>query len=156
MGVAGVGKTTIGTELARRLGYNFVDADQYHSAENIKKMAAGIPLTDADRDPWLIKLNSVLREFVTNDSPVVMASSALKQKYRDIIGGDLNPTWIYLKAPAAEIHERLVERHGHYATASLLQSQLETLEEPTEAITADASGSPDEIVRYILTQLGTR
>lgn len=153
MGVAGVGKTTIGKELARRLGYTFVDADQYHSPENVRKMSAGIPLTDADRGPWLDKLNSVLRDFLSRATPVVLASSALKESYRETIGAGVNPAWIYLEAPAEVIRKRLADRHGHFATTRLLASQLEMLEEPQGAITVDASGRPDNIVQEVLTKL---
>jgi gluconokinase len=153
MGVSGVGKTTVGSKLANKLTYTFIDADDYHSPENKKKMAAGIGLTDNDRQPWLRKLNEVLRDFRAKGTPAVMACSALRQNYRDTIGEGVNPTWVYLKAPAAKIHDRLVERHGHYATASLLNSQLETLEEPKDAITVDAGQTPDKVVQDVLAKL---
>lgn len=156
MGVAGVGKTTIGSKLAQRLSYTFVDADQYHSPENVKKMAAGIALNDKDRQPWLAKLNEVLRDFWREKKDVVLASSALKQEYRDRIGDGLNVTWLYLTAPPEVIRERLADRHGHFATTRLLASQLETLEEPRDAIVVDASGEPDTVVAEALTKIGIR
>jgi carbohydrate kinase (thermoresistant glucokinase family) len=153
MGVSGVGKSTVGAELARRLHSDFVDADDYHSPENIKKMSEGNPLTDEDRQPWLQTLHRLLLDYQATNKDVVLACSALKQKYRDLIGDQLPVTWIYLKSPEADIAERLAHRHGHFANPKLLHSQMEILEEPTNAITVMAHGNPSDEVNQVLEQL---
>ncbi len=154
MGVAGVGKTTLGEELARRLGVKFLDADSYHSPENIEKMARGEGLTDEDRAPWLKILHRVLTDYDRRNEGVVLACSALKQKYRDVIGSGLPVTWVYLKADPAKVRERLLERHGHYAGARLLESQLAALEEPTDAIVVNADNPPEAEMAEVLRKLG--
>jgi gluconokinase len=153
LGVSGVGKTTIGEQLARRLGFNFADADQYHSPENVKKMSAGIPLTDADRWPWLDCLHDLLRDSLANNEDLVLACSALKQIYRDRLDNDVPVTWVYLKGTPEVIRKRMEERHGHFAHENLLVSQLATLEEPKDAITVDADKSVDEIVHDVISKL---
>ena len=153
MGVSGVGKSTVGKELANRLGCEFVDADDYHSPENIKKLAAGNPLTDEDRQPWLETLHRLLEGYRSKNSDVVLACSALKQKYRDTIEAGLPVQWVYLKSPEADIADRLAHRVGHFANPKLLHSQLEILEEPLNAITIQAKGKPSEEVDVIVPQL---
>ena len=153
MGVEGVGKTTIGIKLAEALKYKFIDADQFHPQSNIDKMKNGIPLTDADRLPWLKAMHAELQRCTTRNEYVVLACSALKQSYRELLGRDLPIKWVYLKASPEVIRERVEHRIGHFAKVSLLDSQLATLEEPKEAIIADADRSPDEIVKQILTAL---
>ncbi|HUN88534.1 MAG TPA: gluconokinase [Terriglobales bacterium] len=153
MGVEGVGKTTIGIALAKQLGFAFEDADKYHSAANIEKMSQGIPLTDADRIPWLEGMHRMLIGYQHGSFGVVLACSALKQQYRDLLGKDLTVTWIYLKASPEAIRQRIEHRHGHYAKQDLLKSQFETLEEPTDAVIVDANRAPDEIVSDILTRI---
>lgn len=153
MGVSGAGKTTIGSELAKALGSEFLDADDYHSAENKAKMHAGIPLTDADRLPWLQTLNKVLQERNQQQRSVVLACSALKDTYRDLLETGVEIKWVYLKGSPEVIRERLQERHGHFAGETLLTSQLATLEEPRNAIVADADQPVSEIVKHILSQL---
>jgi gluconokinase len=153
MGVEGSGKTTIGELLAQHLGCAFLDADRFHSPENIKKMAAGHPLTDADRMPWLAAIHAALTEFRAASKDVVLACSALKQSYREILEANLSVTWIYLKVDRAELAERIANRKGHYANVNLLDSQLATLEEPTDAITVDGNPEPDVIVENILAAL---
>lgn len=153
MGVAGVGKTTIGSALAKQLGYAFEDADAYHSAANIEKMSHGIPLTDADRIPWLETMHAMLLEYQVAEKSVVLACSALKDSYRAILGKELQVVWVYLKASPEVIRERIEDRHGHYAKENLLQSQFETLEEPTDAMIVDASPTPEQIVASILARL---
>jgi gluconokinase len=154
MGVSGVGKTTIGEELARQLQCKFVDADTYHSPENKLKMSRGEGLTDEDRAPWLKILHRLLADFERRGESVVLACSALKQKYRDEIGADLPAKWIYLKADPEKIRQRLEERHGHYASSRLLESQLATLEEPTDAIVVNADNPPDLEVIEVMRKLG--
>ena len=153
IGVSGVGKTTIGLELARQLGFEFADADTYHSAENIRKMAAGIPLTDEDRWPWLAKLHDLMKQRADGGEDLVLACSALRQVYRDKLQEGLQVTWVYLKGSPEAIRERLRERHGHYMTEQLLASQLATLEEPTGVITVNADNSVPEVVRDIVAKL---
>ncbi len=153
MGVSGVGKSTVGVELARRLHCDFVDADDYHSPANIKKLSEGDPLTDEDRQPWLETLHRLLVSYQSKTKDVVLACSALKQKYRDVIDDRLPITWVYLKSPEADIRERLAHRHGHFANPKLLHSQLEILEEPANAITIPVRGKPSEEVDQIVAQL---
>jgi len=156
MGVTGVGKTTIGSALAQRLGSAFEDADAYHSAANIEKMSHGIPLTDADRIPWLESMHHMLAGYLATSHSVVLACSALKQEYREILGKDLAITWIYLKASPEAIRERIEHRHGHFAKEDLLKSQFETLEEPQDAMTVSADGTPEEILQDILARISCR
>ncbi len=153
MGVTGVGKTTIGILLAKELGCSFEDADAYHSSANIEKMSHGIPLTDADRIPWLESMHRMLKQRNDAGRGVVLACSALKQEYRDLLDKDVPITWVYLKGSAEVIRERIEHRHGHFAKEDLLKSQFETLEEPTDAVTVDANGTPEEIVSDILARI---
>jgi len=150
MGVAGVGKTTIGTLLARRLGWRFIDADDFHPRENVAKMGAGIPLEDADRWPWLAHLNKVLKQ----DGPAVLACSALKQRYRDrLFQGVPDFAVVYLHGDAALIHQRAETRTHEYMPASLLESQFAALEPPAGAIRVDVAATPEECVAAILPRL---
>lgn len=153
MGVSGVGKSTVGKALAVRLHCDFVDADDYHSPENIKKLSAGDPLTDEDRQPWLETLHRLLASYQSNKKDAVLACSALKQKYRDTIESGLAVQWVYLKSPEAAIAERLAKRVGHFANPKLLHSQFEILEEPANAITVQMNGSLSEQVDLIIAQL---
>ncbi len=153
MGVSGSGKSTLGAELARRLQCQFLDADDYHSAANKQKMSAGIPLTDADREPWLETLHRVLVEFDERKENVVLACSALKQAYRDTLSGGLKIYWLYLKSTKEKIRERLHQRHGHFAGEALLDSQFATLEEPTNAIVVHDEGDLNTVVDKALSQL---
>lgn len=149
MGVSGAGKTTVGELLAAQLGWDFADADDYHSRANVEKMRSGIPLTDADRAPWLETLRRMIVDVVKAKKNIVLACSALKQSYRDLLRVGPEVRFVYLKAPPAVLHERLHARHGHYMTEQMLASQLATLEEPQCALVIDASYSPVEIVRNI-------
>ena len=154
MGVAGVGKTTVGRLLARGLGAAFVDADDYHPAANVAKMHAGQPLTDDDRRPWLARLNEVLREHAARDAGVVLACSALKQRYREqLFGGVANGRLVYLRGTKAMIAGRLGARRDHFMNPALLDSQFAALEEPADAIVADAGDAPEAIAAGVLAQL---
>ena len=153
MGVTGVGKTTIGSALAQHFAWAFEDADAYHSAANIEKMSHGIPLTDADRIPWLEAMHRMLAGYATGEHSVVLGCSALKQEYRDLLGKDLTVTWIYLKGSAEAIRERIEHRHGHFAKEDLLKSQFEALQEPTDAMIVDANRTPEEILQDICSRL---
>ena len=152
MGVVGTGKTTIGTLLAHKLGWPFVDADDFHSEANKTKIAQGIPLGDADREPWLAALRQAIQKWNTESKDVVLACSALKRSYRDQFRtGDVR--FAYLKGDYDLILPRLRARHGHFATESILASQLADLEEPDDAIAVMIDKSPDEIVNEIICRL---
>jgi gluconokinase len=147
MGVAGSGKSTVGRLLAERLGWPFLDGDDFHPAENVEKMRRGIPLTDADRLPWLRHLH----ELASRCENAVLACSALKESYRRILsGGDPRVRFIYLRADPALLASRLEGRKGHFFKRALLDSQLDALEEPTEAIIVDASQPAEATVQEIL------
>lgn len=153
-GVAGSGKTTIGAALARRLGWPFADADDFHSPENIAKMRAGTPLTDADREPWLAAIAAWIAARSAAATGGVVTCSALKRSYRDVLrDGRDDVCFACLNAPRHVVAGRLTNRPGHFMPASLLDSQLATLEplqadEPGGSI--DASTTPDAAVAAIV------
>lgn len=150
MGVAGAGKTTLGTLLARRLGWRFIDADDFHPRENVAKMTAGIPLEDADRWPWLAHLNRLLKE----EENAVLACSALKQRYRDrLFQGIADFAVVYLHGDAALIRSRAETRAHRYMPASLLESQFAALEPPAGAIAVDVAATPEDCVATIVSRL---
>jgi len=117
-------------------------------------MSHGIPLTDADRLPWLESMHQMLAGYAEGGHSVVLACSALKQEYRDLLGANLNVTWIYLKVAPEVVKERVEHRHGHFAKEDLVKSQFDTLEEPSDAMIVDANGTPEEILRDIFARLG--
>ena len=150
MGVSGAGKTTLGTLLAQRLGCEFIDADEHHPPENVAKMAAGQPLADADRWPWLDKLNALLKA----RRAAVLACSALKAVYRErLLEGVGEHRIVYLRGSAALIASRLAGRKHRYMPPTLLDSQLAILEPPAGAITIDVDGTPADCVERILAAL---
>ena len=152
MGPAGAGKTTVGIALANSLGWTFRDADEFHSAENIERMRRGIGLTDADRAPWLAAIRHALEDAVTHEQSLVLACSALKEEYRHSLiptNDSASLRFVYLRADEKLLRERLEHRHGHYAGPELLASQLQTLEEPREALWIDAALPPSDIVSRI-------
>ena len=154
MGVTGAGKTTVGRLLARALGCDFLDADDYHPAANVAKMRAGQALTDDDRRPWLARLNEVLGEYAARSAGVVLACSALKASYRDqLVAGLPDGRIVYLRGTKALIAARLEARRGHYMNPALLDSQFAALEEPVDAIVADIGPEPEAIAAAILAQL---
>lgn len=150
MGVSGSGKTVIGSRFARALGVDFVEGDTYHPPANIEKMAAGIPLTDDDRQGWLHAIGQRVRSASAAGSCVVVSCSALKRSYRDTIRAEAGPVqFIFLRGAADLIGPRLEARKGHFMPPSLLDSQLSTLEEPLpeEGVwVTNISLSPQEIV----------
>ncbi len=153
MGVAGSGKTTIGSQLANAIGATFVDGDAFHSPANIKKMSRGIPLTDADRAPWLAALHQRLVRASESGEVLVFACSALKQDYRDILSTGITVLWVYLKGTREKIYRRLQQRQHHFMSAAMLGSQFAILEEPHDAIVIDALVPPSQAVQTILDAL---
>jgi len=149
MGVSGSGKSTIGALLAERLGWKFLDADEYHPPQNVAKMAAGTPLEDADRWPWLARLNAELRQC----SNAVLACSALKESHRQALCRDLGCRIVHLRGTFDLLRSRLQERKHRYMPASLLESQFATLEPPAGAIDIDVARPVDECVDAIRAQL---
>jgi len=140
MGVSGCGKTAVGSLLAQRLGARFIDADDLHPPANVEKMRAGIPLDDADRAPWLRLLNARLREVTAAGEPVVLACSALKQRYRDTLAAGV--PWlrfVHLAGSRELIAARLAARQHRYMPTTLLDSQFATLEPPAEAVVVDVA-----------------
>lgn len=153
IGVSGAGKTTVGQLLSRQLGWEFADADDYHSAANIQKMTNGIPLTDAERAPWLETLRGLIAVWIAEGKNAVLACSALKREYREILRTGPKVKFVYLKGSPELLHQRLHARVGHFMTEKMLESQLATLEEPHDAIVVDVDRSPQEIVAQIRSRL---
>jgi gluconokinase len=155
LGVAGSGKTEIGSLLAGALQWNFRDADAYHSAANIEKMSHGQSLSDEDRVPWLKLMAREIDNWVETGTKTVLACSALKDSYRLALKqGHEEVAFVYLKGSFEMIHARLSQRHGHFMKAEMLASQFAALEEPTEAIVVDAGWQPAKIVAYVEKELG--
>jgi gluconokinase len=152
MGVSGAGKTTIGKLLASEMGWEFVDADDHHSPQNIEKMRSGIPLTDADRLPWLESLHALIEKQVSEKKNMILACSALKQSYRRILQVP-EIKIVYLKGAADILQQRLQSRRGHYMTERMLASQVETLEAPDDAMVINIDRVPSEIVAEIRQRL---
>jgi gluconokinase len=155
MGVAGVGKTTVGLELARSLGWAFHDADDHHPAANREKMRRGEPLSDADRAPWLERLGALARGWLASGACAVLACSALSRRGREALGlGAAGLVFVHLTGPAALVRERLERRAGHYFPAALLDSQLAALEPPEGALEVSIDRPPEAIAREIRERLG--
>jgi gluconokinase len=153
MGVTGSGKSTIGALLAERLGAEFADADDYHPLVNKQKMAAGHPLNDQDREPWLEALNRVIRGWYEAGKNGVLACSALKAKYRATLTAGLPAgavTFVLLDGSKELISERLAERKHEFMNPKLLESQFETLETPANALRVVNDRAPEEVVKEIL------
>lgn len=154
MGVTGAGKTTVGELLAKDLGWEFADADDFHPPANVEKMRRGMALDDADREPWLASLRAAIERWIAHKVNAVMACSALKKAYRDQLEVSPEVRFVYLKGSYDLIRHRLRERHGHFADEQLLTSQFAALEEPENAVTVDLGGSANEIVAEIKRRLG--
>lgn len=154
MGVSGSGKTTIGKNLARKIGFPFFDADDFHSPANKEKMKASIPLTDEDRKGWLIEMNRAAKDQAKLGG-AVFACSALKEKYRTILSSGITVPlyWVFLEGSFELIKKRMDERKDHFMPPNLLASQFDALEIPDDCITIDISNSPDEIVETIISQI---
>lgn len=153
MGVSGSGKSTVASRLAQRMGWNFAEADTFHSPANIEKMRAGVPLADADRWPWLEAIAARIGTARRERKPLVVTCSALKRSYRDRLrSGHGDVCFVYLKGPYETVAERMAGRSGHYMPPSLLQSQYDTLEEPApeeDAIVLSIADSPDVLVERL-------
>lgn len=154
MGVSGVGKSTIGHALAQQLGWQFVDADDFHPAANVAKMRAGIPLTDADRAPWLQSLRTSIDGLLAASQPAVLACSALKRAYREQLVTGPEVKLVFLRADFGVIAERMAARQGHYMNPKLLESQFADLEAPHDALSLDAGRPVPEIVAGIRASFG--
>ena len=152
MGVTGCGKTTVGTLLAEQLGWEFFDADSFHPEANVAKMRNGVPLTEDDRLPWLQSLADLINTAHEEGRNIVLACSALKEKYRELLRHELKPViFIYLKGGFELIKSRLEARTGHFMDPNLLKSQFAALEEPASdnAICVDISPEPEHIAESI-------
>ena len=155
MGVTGSGKTTVGRQLAAELGWPYYDADDFHPAANKAKMRAGIPLTDDDRWPWLRALRQVIEQALRDSRGAIVACSALKAAYRDVLAGGLQPVrFVLLEGDPEVLKARLAQRHHEFMNPELLESQIETLERPPDAIVIDIELPVDEQVRRIRHALG--
>ena len=153
MGVVGAGKTTVGSLLAKQLGWECADAYDFHPSSNVEKMRQGISLTDADRLPWLDRLREKIAGWIAAQENVVLACSALKRRYREMLSVGPEVRFVYLKGNAQLIAERLQHRHGHFTGESILATQMADLEEPQSAITLDIRQTPANIVNSIRKQL---
>ena len=157
MGVSGAGKTTVGHALAVELGWRFVEGDDAHPAKNVRKMHAGIPLTDADREPWLASLHAIVAHAIDRREHTVMTCSALKRRYREQLRGGLRGVrFVYLRVALPLLERRLAERTSHFFNPALLRSQFDALEEPDdlEALVVDGSWPPERILGTIREAFG--
>ncbi|MGI9536493.1 MAG: gluconokinase [Desulfocapsaceae bacterium] len=155
IGPMGCGKTTVGELLAERLKWSFADADDFHPPENVEKMRQGIPLDDDDRFGWLTSLGAHIEEQIQRDNNLILACSALKQSYREILGIDQKRTFsVYLKGSFELLQERIAKRSHQYMNESLLQSQLRTMEEPSGGLIVSIDQSPEMICSEIINELG--
>jgi gluconokinase len=158
-GVAGVGKSTVGQLLAEELHWKFYEADKFHSSANIEKMAAGIPLTDEDRQPWLDKLRELIERCLAAEENAVLACSALKKAYRDRLRVSEEVKFVFLRGTREQIAQQLRDRRGHFMGPALLDSQFADLEEPVRSeavLRIDLVGSARDLVELIKTKLRLR
>ena len=151
IGPMGCGKTTVGVTLAQKLGWQFYDADDFHPEANKRKMGEGIPLDDSDRQPWLDILHEIIQKYLSEESSMILACSALKKKYRRALGIDQEQVFsVFLKGSFSLLQERIADRSHEYMAKGLLQSQLATLEVPVTGFTVDISGTPEQISQTII------
>jgi gluconokinase len=154
MGVVGSGKTTVGRLLAEQLIWEFADADDFHPPSNVEKIRRGIPLTDADREPWLQALREATGSWISEGRNVVLACSALKRVYRRELEVGPEVRFVYLKGTPDLIAERLRLRQGHFADDKILTSQFADLEEPEDALAVEIAATPQQIVAEVRKKLG--
>ena len=155
MGVSGAGKTTVGKLLAAALGFDFLDADELHSRQNVEKMARGVPLTDADRAGWLKLVRNRVETYLKEGREAVVACSALREDYRDYLRVDPQAVqFVYLKGEYPLLKERLDQRRHHFMPPGLLLSQLDTLEDPNDALIIGIDQPPEQLVKEIRRGLG--
>ena len=153
-GVSGSGKTTIGIGLSERVGCEFLDGDDFHSAANIKKMSDGVPLTEADRMPWLHTLRGKIEECLDSGADMVLACSALSRQSRKLLRGSSDDVRIvYLQGSKELIRQRLNDRKDHFVGSEMLDSQFDALEEPRSALVVGVNQSPQEIVAKLISEL---
>lgn len=154
IGPMGCGKTTIGKELSKKLEWRFEDGDDYHPPENVAKMGAGIPLNDSDRQPWLTILHDLIQECLQQGEPMILACSALKKKYRGLLGiNQKDVVSVYLQGSRDLLAQRIESRTHRYMKKDLLDSQLATLEEPKSGLIVDIADTPKTIVEVIADRL---
>lgn len=154
MGVSGSGKTTLGKALAQALGWAFADADDYHPQSNRAKMALGQPLSDDDREPWLRRLRELIEQHLREGQPLVLACSALKARYRRILSEGLEGVRVVFLSGSRELIAQRMKNREHFMPPSLLQSQLDTLEPPSQAIVVDIAKPIETILGEVLARLG--
>jgi gluconokinase len=160
MGICGSGKTTVGRMLATRLGVPFFEGDDYHTPENVAKMADGQPLTDDDRRPWLNALATALADWDARGQETVVSCSALRRSYRDLLsnaGRDV--VFVFLEGAMDLVRQRMSSRQGHFMPTALIESQIEALEDPRgepNVITGNISDPPDVLVTHIMEVLKAR
>lgn len=153
-GPMGCGKTTIGRLLSGRLGWRFEDADDFHPQENVDKMKSGVPLDDNDRLPWLRVLHDMINDSVSNGENMILACSALKRSYRQLLGVDQQSVMsIYLKGSPELLEKRVALRTHQYMNKDLLTSQLNTLEEPRDGLVISIAGTPEQVVDEIVDRI---
>ncbi len=153
MGTTGAGKTTVGKLLADCVGWTFLDADDFHPPANVEKMKHGIPLTDADRLPWLANIHTELVRLSLTKQNAVLACSALKQSYRDQLSAGLDFRIVYLRGSYDEMRRHIEARHGHFAGEAILEGQFADLEEPKDALVLDVSHTPDDLAVEAISHL---
>lgn len=157
MGVAGSGKTTVGRELARTLGWGFHDADDHHPPANVDKMRQGVALTEEDRRPWLETLGAMIANWSASGEDALLACSALTARSREILRAPAPElVFVHLSGPEALLRQRLEMRQGHFFSADLLTSQLETLEPPSDALVVSIEPAPAIIAEEIRATLQDR
>src|SRR5271169_5020939 len=155
MGVAGSGKTAVGMQVARTLDWIFLDADNFHPPANIEKMKHGIPLNDQDRAPWLQRLHDELQRQIAEGHSVILACSALKETYRNVLRDEVSPPkFVYLDVDPETIRDRLQHRTAHFFPKELLESQFAALEKPKDAIIVDARKPLNAVVDQVIRSLG--
>lgn len=154
IGPMGCGKTTIGEILAKRLSWDFYDADDFHPEANKKKMSKGIPLDDGDRIPWLETLHQIILDHLSDGKNMILACSALKQTYRNILGIDQTQVHsVYLQGSFELLKGRISDRTHEYMSEKLLESQLDTLEVPKTGLIVDISGTPEQTSQAVIESL---